>query len=441
MDNKISSNQGKKKALIIAISNYDNLPQEKQLPFCKNGGEEIYQILQKQGYEIPDDWKLIGRVTSDQLKKAIFDFFRKRADSKDTLLFYFSGHGIPDGHGRHYLAPTDIEIDLPDYYGFRFSELEDQANKSPAKKIITILDCCFSGAAGITLGSEEDIAKSARSAMERSFKEGDGKCILASSSSSADQISYKMRGGEPYSLFTYCLLEGLKGGKEGEAVNLEGNVTPYTLGNYVYHRIMEEDKRQRPITKTVTADNIILAHYPELVKIQENDAFAWFSRGLALHQLARYEEAIKCYDKAIELDPNNAEAWNSKGLLLSELGKYEEAIKCYDKAIEIKPNFANAWYEKGVAFGRLHKYEEAIKCYDKSLEIDPNNAEAWFGKGLILFIVERYEEAIKCYLKAIELDPNNANVWYYMGSALDNRGKNKDAKKFYKMAKELGYRG
>jgi hypothetical protein len=28
-----------------------------------------------------------------------------------------------------------------------------------------------------------------------------------------------------------------------------------------------------------------------------------------------------------------------------------------------------------------------------------------------------------------------------MGSALDNRGKNKDAKKFYKMAKELGYRG
>ena len=404
MDNKISSNQGKKKALIIAISNYDNLPQEKQLPFCKNDGEEIYQILQKQGYEIPDDWKLIGRVTSDQLKKAIFDFFRKRADSKDTLLFYFSGHGIPDGHGRHYLVPTDIEIDLPDYYGFRFSELEDQANKSPAKKIITILDCCFSGAAGITMGREEDIAKSARSAIERSFKEGDGKSVLASSSSSsADQISYKMRGGEPYNLFTYCLLEGLKGGKEGEAVNLEGNVTPYTLGNYVYHRIMEEDKRQRPITKTVTADNIILAHYPELVKIQEDDAFAWFSRGLALHQLARYEEAIKCYDKSLELDPNNAEAWNTKGLHLSELGKYEEAIKCYLKAIEIEPDNKDSWYFKGRVISELARYEEAIKCYDKSLELDPNNAEAWYYLGVTFGKLRKYEEAIKCYDKSLEL--------------------------------------
>ena len=185
-----SKNEGKKKALIIAVSDYDNFAQEKQLPFCRNDGEEIYQILQKQGYEIPDDWKLVGRVVSDQLKKAIYDFFRRKADSKDTLLFYFSGHGIPDGHGGHYLAPSDIETNLPDFYGFRFNDLEDQTNKSPSKKIITILDCCFSGAAGITMSGEEDIAKSARADMERTFKEGDGKCVLASSL--ADQVSYKM---------------------------------------------------------------------------------------------------------------------------------------------------------------------------------------------------------------------------------------------------------
>ena len=104
MDNK-TSNKGEKKALIIAISDYDNLPSEKQLPFCRNDGEAIYRILEEQGYEIPDDWKLLGRVTSDRLKKAIFDFFRKKSQPKDTLVFYFSGHGIPDGHGGIILLP------------------------------------------------------------------------------------------------------------------------------------------------------------------------------------------------------------------------------------------------------------------------------------------------------------------------------------------------
>jgi hypothetical protein len=45
---------------------------------------------------------------------------------------------------------------------------------SIAKKIITNLDCCFSGATGITMGNEEDIAKSASSDKDRTFKEGNG---------------------------------------------------------------------------------------------------------------------------------------------------------------------------------------------------------------------------------------------------------------------------
>lgn len=43
MDDKFTNNTGKRKALIIAISEYDNLPKEKQLPFCRNDGEKIYE--------------------------------------------------------------------------------------------------------------------------------------------------------------------------------------------------------------------------------------------------------------------------------------------------------------------------------------------------------------------------------------------------------------
>jgi MAP3K TRAFs-binding domain/Caspase domain len=362
MDSKISTNQGKKKALIIAISEYDNLPKEKQLPFCKNDGEAIYEILQKQGYEILDNWKLIGTVTSNQIKKAIFDFFRKQAESRDTLLFYFSGHGIPDGHGGHYLAPSDIEVDMPDYYGFRFSDLQDQANKSLAKKIITILDCCFSGAAGVK-GNEDDVAKSARSDMERAFQEGDGKCVLASSL--ADQVSYKMEG-EPYSLFTYCLLEGLKGGN-GEAVNLEGYVTPYTLGNYVYYRITSEDRRQKPITKTEMSGDIELAHYPQLVEKQEKellDDYYYKSlnrplcfvlmpfgqkrdiSGVLINFDSVYKELIAPSIEKAGLQPLRADEELTGGIIHKPM--FERLILCEYAVADLTTANANVFYELGV---------------------------------------------------------------------------------------------
>ena len=61
----------------------------------------------------------------------------------------------------------------------------------------------------------------------------------------------------------------------------------------------------------------------------------WNNKGLALNSLGRYDEAIKCYDKAIEIDPNDADAWNNKGLALNSLGNNDEAKKCYDRSREL----------------------------------------------------------------------------------------------------------
>jgi len=39
---------------------------------------------------------------------------------------------------------------------------------------------------------------------------------------------------------------------------------------------------------------------------------------------------------------NNPKKWNRKGIEYSKEGKYEEAIRCYDKALELDPNFEEA---------------------------------------------------------------------------------------------------
>jgi tetratricopeptide (TPR) repeat protein len=73
------------------------------------------------------------------------------------------------------------------------------------------------------------------------------------------------------------------------------------------------------------------------------------TKGVALKNLGKHNEAIECYDKAIKIDPNYALAWNNKDLALYNLGKYNESIECYDKAIKIDPNYALARNNKDLA--------------------------------------------------------------------------------------------
>src|SRR5208283_3957332 len=61
------------------------------------------------------------------------------------------------------------------------------------------------------------------------------------------------------------------------------------------------------------------------------------------------ENDIKIQDNAVTIDPQNSTAWYSKGVDLDRLGKYDEAIIACDKAIKINPQYSDAWNSKGVA--------------------------------------------------------------------------------------------
>jgi len=134
-------------------------------------------------------------------------------------------------------------------------------------RVVVILDCCYSGSAKISKGSEDDAAKIGRLILEekmRKLPEGQGKYILSSSQS--HQEAYALTTGE-HSIFTYYLLKGLRGNME--SIDSEGNVTPQSLGNYVIRAIMslplDERPKQRPMLKTEESGNVVLASYPKLI--------------------------------------------------------------------------------------------------------------------------------------------------------------------------------
>jgi uncharacterized caspase-like protein len=253
-------NQGNKRALIVGISEYNDL---RALDLCKNDAEDLFGVLSEQGYEISD--KLTGYVSYDTMRKTILEFFENDdIKPKDTLFFYFSGHGIPDGYGKHYLAPSNIDKNKPKHKGISFYDLEDSIEQSKSNRIIVVLDCCFSGSAGLEGLKDDDtsVAKKARDVLDKQIKESEGRCILASSLAYQQSVIKKNLG---HSLFTYYLLEGLKGNEE--CVDDYGYVTADLLGKYVFNKMLEEPGQQRPIRKSKVVGELIVAHHPHLEKL------------------------------------------------------------------------------------------------------------------------------------------------------------------------------
>src|SRR5437867_3871545 len=110
----MGSIESTKKALVVSPSEYKLL---EPLFFCKNDGEKMSEVLKSLNYNM-ENKKLIGKVGSVDLREALREFFRGReVKPDDTLVFYYSGHGVVDGFGDHYLAPYEIDPFEPDKEG------------------------------------------------------------------------------------------------------------------------------------------------------------------------------------------------------------------------------------------------------------------------------------------------------------------------------------
>jgi tetratricopeptide (TPR) repeat protein len=52
--------------------------------------------------------------------------------------------------------------------------------------------------------------------------------------------------------------------------------------------------------------------------------------------MGRYEEALRCYEKALTIDPRYRGSWVNKGYVLTKLGRYKEAASCADRALRLE---------------------------------------------------------------------------------------------------------
>jgi len=268
-----SSSTGNKKALVIAISEYDDY---EPLEFCRKDGELTYNALIKAGFKIPKKRKIIGRVSHDKFENAVKEFFRgEHVKSNDTLVFYYSGHGAPSGDDDYYFITSETNRIKPDVDGYDYDNLIKLSKKCICNKIVKVIDCCYAGALGArTKGDDRAKALIGKKTIEKRLPvEGEGSYVIASSLSSQES---KGRDDGSLSEFTFHVLNGLNGNAP-EAVDKYGYVTPHTLGRYVHGRMKNLERDQTPINNTQGSGDIWLARFEQYAKDTEQDVIKFLA--------------------------------------------------------------------------------------------------------------------------------------------------------------------
>src|SRR5262245_19877439 len=226
-----------RQALLVSCSTY----QDRRFRALRSPGHDVDRLAAV--LQAPE----IGGYTAEVLKdepehvarRAVGRFFQNvRHD--DIALLYISGHGIKDEHGRLFFAMHDSELGAPRSTALSAHFVRDEIDSSLCRRIVVILDCCYSGAfpAGLSSKSGDLVAD------DQMLAPG---CAVLTATRSTE---YAFEGGrlaaeDPQpSIFTAALIQGLATG-EADLDN-DGWVGLDELYRYLYDKVRAVGRHQTP---------------------------------------------------------------------------------------------------------------------------------------------------------------------------------------------------
>jgi hypothetical protein len=196
-------------------------------------------------------------VTQSFLQGRIHDLLK---DDSDLALLYFSGHGRVVGT-KYFLVTVDA-TNGP--MGVDLDWVMEEVQKSPAKEIVIILDCCFAGGVGNLATFQMPTAQLRQ-----------GVAILAATE--PDDTAAE-RGGK--GKFTDLLVRGLS----GAAIDIVGHVTTASL--YAYADSFLTLWEQRPVYKAHLAGLTALRYcYPRIKKEYLRQVPDFFTKPESIYSL------------------------------------------------------------------------------------------------------------------------------------------------------------
>lgn len=232
--------QGRYRALLIGSDLFPddphNLPRLEGAPIKDVAG--IYEALTDPRiglFESGDVVQLLDASLQD-IRFAVEEFFAS-ANRLDTLLFYYSGHGVRDISNRLYLCAKETRTLRLRSTALSADEVNTAINECPAAAVVIVLDCCHSGAF--------------RSGEASKALAGSGRYVLASSRASA--LAQTLDGETGRSPFTAAFVDGLHNASPDQPLQVSD------LYRHIYDRLTTGSTRQIPHRHFAGDGDVVIA--------------------------------------------------------------------------------------------------------------------------------------------------------------------------------------
>ncbi len=138
------------------------------------------------------------------------------------------------------------------------------------------------------------------------------------------------------------------------------------------------------------------------------DVHARIQLGIALAEVARYDEAERAIAIALDLCVEEDRCWclAKLGDICRETGRLDQAASWYRKAIEAAPEEATFPILLGGMLAKQGRFAEAEASHRAATACSAGHVdEAYLNLGLVLRAQERFEEAAECFRESIRRDP------------------------------------
>jgi hypothetical protein len=240
--------EGSKMAIVIGVQEHDD-KKIQNLKYCQADVEAIRTALTdpdtcgfKKGDVVVLHTGLAGRLhqpTKNRILGAVATQLG-RARPGDTVVLFFSGHGVIRA-GQAYLVPRDCNVkDIPGT-AVPIADLVEMFSECQARHRMLILDCCHAGAEGRNLVVEPvpgGLTQPGGTRLAEPFKKLKNQ-VVTLASCQEDEKSYewtaKKRG-----YFTHFLVESLQSGFAD--VDGDGVITSTELAAYLEGTVRDQVK-------------------------------------------------------------------------------------------------------------------------------------------------------------------------------------------------------
>jgi tetratricopeptide (TPR) repeat protein len=152
--------------------------------------------------------------------------------------------------------------------------------------------------------------------------------------------------------------------------------------------------------------------------------------GSHLNDLGRFRESAELLEPYAARAEPSLDVLLTRGAALAETRRTEDALAVFRRALDLAPTSARILVDIGNVHLAARQYEPARKAFEQALARQGDLARAHNGLGVLAAETGHLDEAVERWKKATELDPRDWDTLYNLGRALRRMGRGAEARPY-----------